>query len=74
MLDESAVPRVRILRQRALDIAITAFAVNCIVWAPLLVAPSILAAARSRLRILTSLSDRELYQSAPFRPAVHAYT
>jgi hypothetical protein len=74
MLDESAVPRVRILRQRALDIAIKAFAVNSIAWAPLLVAPSIAAAARSRLRILTSLSDRELHQSAPFRPPVHAYT
>ncbi len=74
MLDESTVPRVRILRQRALDIAIKAFAVNCTTWAPLLIAPSIVAAARSRLRILTALSDRELHQSAPFRPAVHAYT
>jgi hypothetical protein len=74
MLDESTVPRVRMLRQRALDIATKALAVNSIAWAPLLVAPSIVAVARSRLRILTSLSVRELHQSAPFRPAVEAYT
>lgn len=74
MLEESTVPRVRVLRQRALDVAVKAFAINSIAWAPLLIAPSIVAAAKSRLRILTSLSDHELHQSAPFRPAVRAYT
>ncbi len=41
---------------------------------PLLIVPSIVAVVRSRLRMLTSLSDRELHQSAPFSAAVHAYT
>jgi hypothetical protein len=73
-LDESTVPRIRAIREQTLDIATKALAVNSPAWAPLLIAPSIVAAARSRLRILTSLSARELHQSAPFRPPVHAYS
>jgi len=74
MMEESTVPRVRLIRQKSLDIALKAFAVNTTAWAPLLVVPSIMAAARTRLRILTSLSIGELHQTAPFRPAVEAYT
>lgn len=74
MMEESTVPHVRMIRQKSLDIALKAFAVNTTAWAPLLVVPSIMAAARTRLRILTSLSIGELHQTAPFRPAVEAYT
>jgi hypothetical protein len=66
MLDESTVPRVRTLRQRALNIATKAFAVNGVPWSMLLIAPSVLAAVRSRLSALTSLSVREFQQATPW--------
>jgi hypothetical protein len=66
MLDESTEPRVRALRQRALNVATKAFAVNGVPWSMLLIAPSVLAAARGRLSVLTSLSIREFQQATPW--------
>jgi hypothetical protein len=66
MLDESTEPRVRALRQRALNVATKAFAVNGVPWSLLLIAPSVLAAARGRLSVLTSLSVREFQQATPW--------
>jgi hypothetical protein len=66
LLDESTVPRVRALRERALDIATKAFAVNGIPYSILLIAPSAMAAVRGRLSVLTSLSVREFQQATPW--------
>lgn len=67
ILDESSVLRVRALRQQALKIATQALAVNGFPWSMLLIAPSVRAAIRGRLRILTCLSIHELEQATPSR-------
>lgn len=65
ILDECTVPRVRALRQQALKIATKAFAVNGFPWSMLLIAPSVRASVRGRLRILTCLSIHEFEQATP---------
>jgi hypothetical protein len=66
LLDESAVPRIREIRTRTLDIAVKAVAVNSITWVvPWLLATSGSSVAKRQLRLLVSLNSREFQRILP---------
>ena len=65
MLEESPVQCIRLLRQRALQIAKWALIVNSIEYAVLLIIPAVSDAAKERLRVLTALRVPDFHQAIP---------